>query len=68
MGTGPETGGMALLSGDKLLRCWEPGTIRTFLIQMAAKFTTGSRQQKLTVPEMLLYSRQWDDWVAVGES
>ena len=59
---------MALLSGNTVLRRWEPGTIRTFLIRMAAKFTTGSRQQKLTVPERMLYTPQWDDWVAVGES
>ncbi|MBM9515296.1 IS1380 family transposase [Desulfogranum marinum] len=59
---------MALLSGNKLLRRWEPATIRTFLVRMAAKFTTGSRQQKVTAPERMLYSRQWDEWVAVGES
>ena len=58
---------MALLSGNSVLRRWEPGTIRTFLIRMAAKFTTGSRQQKLTVPERMLFSPQWDAWVAVGD-
>lgn len=59
---------MALLSGNTVLRRWEPGTIRTFLIRMAAKFTTGSRQQKLTVPERMLYTPQWNAWVEVGES
>lgn len=59
---------MALLSGDTVLRRWEPGTIRTFIIRMAGKFTTGSRQQKLTVPEQMLYCSQWDAWVAVGEN
>jgi hypothetical protein len=58
---------MALLSNNTVLRRWEPGTVRTFLIRMAAKFTTGSRRQKLTVPDRMLYSRQWDAWVAVGE-
>ena len=59
---------MALLSGDAVLRRWEPSTLRTFLIRMAAKFTTGSRQQRLTVPECMLYATQWDAWVAMGES
>lgn len=59
---------MALLSGDMTLCKWEPETIRTYLIRMAAKFTTGSRQQKMTVPERMLYSAQWDSWAAVGES
>ena len=59
---------MALLSGNKVLHRWEPGTIRTFLIRMAAKFTTGSRQQKLTVPERMLYSPQWEAWVAAGNN
>ena len=57
---------MALLSGNAVLRRWEPGTIRTFLIRVAGKYNTGSRQQKLIVPEQMLYSAQWDDWVAVG--
>ncbi|HIP83159.1 MAG TPA: IS1380 family transposase [Desulfocapsa sulfexigens] len=59
---------MALLSGNAILRKWEPATVRTFLIRMAGKFTTGSRQQKLTIPDRMLYTAQWDDWVAVGES
>jgi hypothetical protein len=58
---------MALLSGDKTLHRMEPGTIRTFIIRMAAKLTTGSRQQKLVLPERMLYGLQWDAWVAVGE-
>ena len=58
---------MAMLSGDIILRRWEPSTVRTFLIRMAAKFTTGGRQQKLMVPERMLYAPQWDAWVAVGE-
>jgi hypothetical protein len=57
---------MAMCSGDALLRSWEPSTIRTFLIRMAAKFGVGSRQQKLTVPENILYQRQWECWVDVG--
>ncbi len=59
---------MALLSGNAILRSWEPATVRTFLIRMAAKFTTGSRQQKLTIPNRMLYTAQWDAWVAVSET
>ncbi len=59
---------MALLSGDSTLRRWWPATVRTFLIRMAAKFTTGGRQQKLSTPEGTLYPSQWDAWVAVGAS
>ncbi len=58
---------MALLSGDAILRRWEPATIRTFLIRMAAKLTTGGRQQKLTIPDRMLYTAQWDAWVAVSD-
>jgi hypothetical protein len=57
---------MALVSGDTVLRRWEPAIIRTFLIRIAAKFTTGNRQQKMTISERMLYSAQWDVWVAVG--
>lgn len=57
---------MALLSGNTVLRRWEPGTIRTFLIRVAGKYTTGGRQQDLSAPERMLYPNQWDDWVAVG--
>lgn len=57
---------MALLSGDSILHRWEPGTVRTFLIRMAGKFTTGGRRWKLSVPERLLYSSQWDAWVATA--
>ena len=59
---------MALCSGNKILRRWETATIRTFLIQMAGKWTTGSRQQKLRVPKRMLYNAQWEAWVAVAET
>lgn len=57
---------MALCSGDQQLKRWEPGTVRTFIIRMAAKFTNGGKQQKLTVPEQQLYPKQWEAWVGVG--
>ena len=57
---------MALLSDNTLIRRWEPATVRTFLIRVAAKFTTGSNQQTLITPDRMLYTAQWDDWVAVA--
>lgn len=57
---------MALCSGDSLLRCWEPATIRSFVIRVAAKFTSGGRQQKLRVADRMLYDRQWEAWVGAG--
>jgi len=36
-------------------------------VRMAAKFTSGSRQLKLAVPEQMLYAAQWNAWVVVVE-
>jgi hypothetical protein len=57
---------MALCSGDKLLRRWEPATVRTFLIRVAGRLTVGGNQQKINVPNEMLYEAQWDAWVDVG--
>jgi len=59
---------MVLCSGNKILRRWEAATIRNFLIRMAGKWTTGSRQQKLRAPKRMLYNAQWEAWVAVVET
>ena len=59
---------MALCSGNAILRRWEPATMRTYLVRMAGKWTSGTGQQKLRVPESTLYHAQWDAWVAVGET
>jgi hypothetical protein len=59
---------MALCSRNKILQRWEATTIRTFLIRMAGKWTTGARQQKLRVPKRMLYNAQWKAWVAVAET
>ena len=59
---------MALCSGNAILRRWQPATMRTYLVRMAGKWTSGARQQKLRVPERTLYNAQWDAWVAVGET
>jgi len=57
---------MALSSGDSTLLRWEIQTVRTFLIRVAGKLITGSRQLKLKVPERCLYPQQWKSWVEVG--
>lgn len=57
---------MALCSGDKLLRRWEPATISTFIVRTAGKLITGSRQLKLLVTQWHLYDTQWNAWVEVG--
>ena len=59
---------MALCSGDKILRRWEPATLRAFIIRVGGLFRTGSRQWKLQVPETMLYQAQWDAWVEVAAS
>ena len=57
---------MALCSGDKDLKRWEPSTIRAFLIRVAGRIRTGSRQLGLNTPRNHLYPNQWDAWVMVG--
>jgi len=57
---------MALCSGDKTLRRWEPATLRAFIIRVGGLFRTGSRQMKLQVPETMLYQTQWNAWVEVA--
>lgn len=57
---------MALCSGDRELKRWEPATIRTFLVRVAGRIQTGSRQLGLNTPRDHLYPAQWDAWVKVG--
>ncbi len=57
---------MALCSGDKLLRRWEPATLRAFIIRVGGILRTGSRQLTIRVPETMLYQAQWDSWVEVA--
>lgn len=59
---------MALCSGDRQLRRWEPSTIRTFVVRVAGKLRTGSNQLGLNTPVNHLHPRQWDAWVTVGLS
>jgi hypothetical protein len=57
---------MALLSGNAMLRQWEPETVRTYLIRVAGKLLTGNRQMTVKTPASHLYPQVWQDWVAVG--
>ena len=57
---------MAIMSGSQALRQWEPETIRTYLIRVAGKLLTGNGQLTVKTPDNHLYSKVWDDWVAVG--
>jgi hypothetical protein len=57
---------MAIMSGSQALRQWEPETIRTYLVRVAGKLLTGSRQLTVKTPDNHLYPQVWDDWVAVG--
>jgi hypothetical protein len=57
---------MAIMSGNQMLRQWEPETIRTYLVRVAGKLLTGNRQLTVKTPDNHLYPQAWDDWVAVG--
>jgi hypothetical protein len=54
---------MAIMSGSETFRQWEPETIRTYLVLVAGKLLTGNNRQ--LVPDNHLYTKVWDDWVAV---
>ena len=57
---------MALCSGDALLRRWEVGTVRAFLVRVAGKLVRGARQYTLKTPDNHLFMDQWLAWVKVG--
>ena len=57
---------MAIMSGSQTLRQWEPETVRTYLVRVAGKLLTGNGQLTVKTPDNHLYSKVWDDWVAVG--
>ncbi len=57
---------MGLCSGKKKLRKWEPQTLRTFLIRIAARLLTGSRQLEFRVTENELYEEEKMAWFATG--
>ena len=57
---------MALYSGDAVLRRWEVGTVRAFLVRVAGKLVSGARQYTLKTPDNHLFMDQWLAWVKVG--
>ncbi len=57
---------MAMLSNNSSLRQWEPESIRTYLVRVAGKLLTGNNQLTIKMPANHLYSKEWDDWVAIG--
>jgi hypothetical protein len=57
---------MGLASLSKALLKLEPESIRCFLIRVAGKLCTGSRQLKIRVPENHLYPDYWKSWLEVA--
>ena len=57
---------MPFLSGDATPLRLEIQTVRAFLIRVAGKLVTGSRQQQLKVSGQRLYPHWWEAWLAVG--
>ncbi len=57
---------VALLSGNAMLQRWEIQTVRAFLVRVAGKLLTASRQLVINTPRKHLFQEAWDDWVAVG--
>jgi hypothetical protein len=57
---------MALMSGNKQLRQWEPETIRTFLVRVAGKLLTGGKQLTIKLPKEHLYPQPWEEWLALA--
>lgn len=52
---------MALLAGGAIQR-WEVKTMRLWLIRVAGKLITGSRQLTLKLPEKFLHQEEWRAW------
>ena len=57
---------MGLCSVKKKLRKWEPQTLRTFLVRIAARLLTGSRKLEFRVTEYELYEEEKMAWFAIG--
>lgn len=58
---------MALVSGNSQLMKWEPESIRCYMIRVAGKLLTGSRQLTVASNKDHLYQTEWDAWLAVGD-
>jgi|GEM_PF-6717425 len=57
---------MTLMSSSQTLRHGESETIRTYLVGLAGKLPTGSRQLTIKTPDNPLYPQVWRDWVEVS--
>lgn len=57
---------MALMSGNAILKSWEPQTIRVFLIRVAGKLLTGANQLRIKIPWQHLHPGVWEDWLALS--
>lgn len=57
---------MALQSGNRTLQCWEPRTIRTFLIRLGGRLVSGGNQLRLKLAERALYPQVWKAWKALA--
>ena len=58
---------MALMSGNRQLMKWEPESIRCYMIRVAGKLLTGSRQLIVASNKEHLYQTEWDAWLALGD-
>jgi len=56
---------MALLTGGTVQQ-WEVKTMRLWLIRVAGKLTSGSRQLVLKLPEKFLHQEEWRAWEAMS--
>ena len=56
---------MALLTGGTVQQ-WEVKTMRLWLIRVAGKLTTGSRQLVLKLSEKFLHQEEWRVWEAMS--
>ena len=58
---------MALISGNRQLLKWEPESIRCYMIRVAGKLLTGSRQLTVASNKEHLYQTEWDAWLELGD-
>ncbi len=55
------------MSGNRQLMKWEPESIRCYMIRVAGKLLTGSRQLTVASNKEHLYQTEWDASLAVGD-
>jgi hypothetical protein len=57
---------MGICSKNDRLQTWEIKTVRTFIIRLAGKLVTGSRQFTLKMPTTELYPQEKDAWFQIS--